>query len=177
MAIGLLAFSTILAWMLIQERRRNPLGPELVIESLSLRLRPPQGFRLVPTHATDSGQAAFFVGKTGATESSLAVWKMNALDSKDFSQVAEDVIRWQGRLWKTSASTPTLTPLRGNIGEVEGVELAGLKEGSVARIAELALDQVFVISLSARNGPINGRLYELFDRSCRSVRLELSGHP
>lgn len=174
MTLGLFIVTIGLAFSLIRERQENKLGPSISLNPLPISFNPPRGFK--PLAPSNSEIGAFLVGQSRQRHlAALAVWKLAENVTGSHSDLASQVMYWQNFLWKVGSPKAQLTELHGKIGNIDGVELAGLKDGFVARIAELRKGETYVVSLSVREGPIDPKLYELFDLSCRTVILDSSG--
>lgn len=174
MAIGLLVVTTGLAYRLTEERRKNPLGAAVSLHPLPIEFNPPKGFNRIGVDL--ERRRATLVGYANQGDyAAITVWYLPSVEPAELHELARDAILGLPEELGGGTRDIAITDRKGEIGKDTGVELAGLADGVVARIAAINSRATCIVCMSVKNGAIDQALYEVFDLSCRSVRLNTSG--
>lgn len=174
MAIGLLVVTTGLAYRLTEERRKNPLGAAVSLSPIPIEFNPPKGFKHLVVDP-ERGRATLLGYVNQGEYATITVWYLPSVEPEEFHDLARKAILGLPEKLGGRTRDIAITDRKGEIGKDTGEELAGLADGVVARIAGINSRATCIVCMSVKNGAIDQALYELFDLSCRSIRLNSSG--
>ena len=133
--------------------------------------RPPRNFSPGDPLPARFGSAYPFHGQTASGGiARLVVRRVEVASGVQAEAVCLEILR----------ESRALVPFRGGwvgersrakIGALEGVEVRNRRSGTVVRATVLQNGPAYAVSLTVDDGPLDPRLYRLFDRTCRSFEF------
>lgn len=177
--MALVAMGTLaLAGWFAHARGSDPLGARMTPEGWSVSFRPPREF--TPRHLLVShvlGPAIRFSGPCGNGECELTYWQIPLRELIDAETLA-GLVAQSTRAWTWSDLVGRRAPSEAApamLGTMRGAEIVNESEGTQVRAAAMSPTIAAAVALKHPPVPLNSKLRDAFDASCRS--LELTRHP
>ena len=117
------------------------------------------------------GIQQFLGATTQGAPALLGVWRLDSPRNDEALGVAVRVLQEYTPLWLGELHMPQATWDGEAIGPFEGVEILSPEGTTIVRATVVDESLAIAVTLNLRNGPIDPRLYELFNLTCRSIEL------
>jgi hypothetical protein len=171
-SVLLLLFACALAAEMTWLRSHEPLGDRMRPAGWGVSFRPPRGFKAYTPNGLSLPGIQQFLGATAqGAPVLLGVWHIEEPPSDEALPVAIGVLQEYTPLWLGESRMPQTTWASEAIGPLEGAEILSPEGATLVRAAVADESFAVAVTLNLRNGPIDPRLYELFDLTCRSIEL------
>jgi hypothetical protein len=173
-SVGFLLFVLLLAASLSRSRGRERLAPRAQLSGWNLSIRPPKRFLPAEYISRAGGEAVswYAILPHNGANAILSVRRFQAPNGADPASLCRDLIQGYRKRPTTSGSGALPPPSIVRLGPYEAVELFAPDRTAIVRLAFADHSIVVAVQLIVEDAHIDDSLYDLFNRSCKSIRTE-----
>ena len=179
LSLLLLVFTSILAMDMSRRRTKQTYVKRVRPEEWDISFRPPRGFVQGEMKSTEIGQAVPFQFELQPDiKIELAVWRLPIQRGTNPIEPGQSLMRWMHAQSSMSLlkllrlGHPPTEPQESKLGNFDAYEIFDPRISTVVRVGKFSSDQAYGVSMKIQGMPLERALYSLFERTCRTIKLE-----
>ncbi len=164
--------TALLATQMSQERRGDPLGDRIRLESVGCSVRPPRGFTQGETNLAPGWQVQSLHSRVNRwAPSDFSIWRTQIDEPEGEQRIAIQVL---GQMLPDTASGPVKKAIFQSrdvvIGGHPAIELWDAEVGIIVRVCLLPKQGYLAVAMASRVSI--QEWHDVFDLSCRTIEIE-----